>query len=106
MSYTVPLGEDIFGNITRLDNAIANISGTLEADKAELEDIKSAAKKMLRKKMAIPFPKEKGTGRKKQSELNEIIVKLRLDEKDKALIDDVPDEAEEPEKRNVMSMAR
>lgn len=38
--------------------------------------------------------------------MNEIIVKLRLDEKDKALIDDVPDEAEEPEKRNVMSMAR
>lgn len=55
--------------------------------------------------MAIPFPKEKEL-EEKTKRLNEIIVKLRLDEKDKALIDDVPDEAEEPEKRNVMSMAR
>lgn len=104
MSYTVPLGEDIFGNITRLDNAIANISGTLEADKAELEDIKVQLKN-AQEEMAIPFPKEKEL-EEKTKRLNEIIVKLRLDEKDKALIDDVPDEAEEPEKRNVMSMAR
>ena len=104
MSYTVPLGEDIFGNITRLDHAIANISGTLEADKAELEEIKVQLKN-AQEEMAIPFPKEKEL-EEKTKRLNEIIVKLRLDEKDKALIDDVPDEAEEPEKRNVMSMAR
>lgn len=104
MSYTVPLGEDIFGNITRLDNAIANISGTLEADKTELEDIKVQLKN-AQEEMAVPFPKEKEL-EEKTKRLNEIIVKLRLDKKDKALIDDVPDEAEEPEKRNVMSMAR
>ena len=71
MSYTVPLGEDIFGNITRLDNAIANISGTLEADKAELEDIKVQLKN-AQEEMAIPFPKRKRNWKKKTKRLNEI----------------------------------
>lgn len=40
MSYTVSLGTDLYGNIARLDNALAGIEAQRDAAREELENAK------------------------------------------------------------------
>ena len=75
LSHTVTLGADVFGNITRLDNALENLAGSLEAEQNRLEETKT------------------------QLENN-------MDEKDKTLMDDGPDEGEEIPERKVVGLER
>ena len=41
LSHTVTLGADVFGNITRLDNALENLAGSLQAEQNSLEETKT-----------------------------------------------------------------
>ena len=41
LSHTVTLGADVFGNITRLDNALENLAGSLQAEQNSLEETKA-----------------------------------------------------------------
>ena len=41
LSHTVTLGADVFGNITRLDNALENLAGRLQAEQNSLEETKT-----------------------------------------------------------------
>ena len=89
---SVALGDDVFGNITRIDNRIERIPELLEMAKAELEDTKrqfETAKKEVEK----PFPQEADL-KAKTARLDELNILLNMDKKDNELVDGEPDEGE------------
>ena len=92
-TYYVPLGTDIFGNITRIDNEIekfpdklAHCREHLETLKVQLESAKEEAKK--------EFPKEKELS-EKLARLGELNALLDMDKGDKVLLDEAEDVKEE-----------
>ena len=104
LSHRVSLGTDVFGNITRLDNALNGLEqflesyrGALERTKEQMETAKTEAEK--------PFPRE-GELREKSQRLAELTKLLKLDEKDRELLDSVPDEGEEAPSRKVVGRER
>lgn len=58
MSHKVSLGTDARGNLVRLDNALANITGRLEDTKIKLENLENQ-KKAAEIEIGKPFPQEK-----------------------------------------------
>ena len=104
LSHRVSLGTDVFGNITRLDNALNGLEqflesyrGALERTKEQMETAKTEAEK--------PFPRE-GELREKSQRLAELTKLLKLDEKDRELLDSVPDEGEEAPSRKMAGRER
>lgn len=104
LSHTVTLGADVFGNITRLDNALENLAGNLDAERAKLEEAKVQLEN-ARTELATPFAREDELA-EKTARLKELNILLNMDEKDKTLIDEVPDEGEEPPVRKVVGLER
>ena len=104
LSHTVTLGADVFGNITRLDNALENLAGNLEGERAKLEDAKVQLEN-ARTELAAPFAREDELA-EKTARLKELNILLNMDEKDKTLIDEAPDEGEEPPARKVVGLER
>ncbi len=98
------LGADVFGNIARLDNALENLAGSLQAEQSSLEETKGQLEN-ARAELGAPFAREGGAGGK-TARLNELNVLLKVDEKDKTLIDSVPDEGEEVPERKVVGLER
>lgn len=89
---TVALGDDIFGNITRIDNRIERIPELLDTAKEELENTKrqfETAKQELQK----PFPQEEDL-KTKTARLDELNILLNMDEKENELVDGEPDEGD------------
>ena len=104
LSHTVTLGADVFGNITRLDNALENLAGNLDAEQAKLEEAKVQLEN-ARTELATPFAREDELT-EKTARLKELNILLNMDEKDKTLIDEAPDEGEEPPVRKVVGLER
>ena len=104
LSHTVTLGADVFGNITRLDNALENLTGSLQAEQNSLEETKTQLEN-ARTELATPFAREEELA-EKTSRLKELNILLNMDEKDKTLLDDGPDEGEEVPARRVVELAR
>lgn len=104
LSHTVTLGADVFGNITRLDNALENLAGNLDAERAKLEEAKVQLEN-ARTELATPFAREDELT-EKTARLKELNILLNMDEKDKTLIDEAPDEGEEPPMRKVVGLER
>mgnify|MGYP000552280535 FL=1 len=104
LSHTVTMGADVFGNITRLDNALENLSGNLDAERAKLEEAKVQLEN-ARTELATPFAREEELA-EKTARLKELNILLNMDEKDKTLIDEAPDEGEEPPMRKVVGLER
>ena len=104
LSHTVTLGADVFGNITRLDNALENLAGNLDAERAKLEEAKVQLEN-ARTELATPFAREEELA-EKTARLKELNILLNMDEKDKTLIDEAPDEGEEPPVRKVVGLER
>ena len=80
------LGNDIFGNIQRIDNEIASLPDEVEGYKknlAEAERQLDVAKAEVEK----PFPQEE-TLQQKTSRLNELNAMLNLDQKDNEIVDE------------------
>ena len=90
LSHTAVLGADVFGNLTRMDNVIDGLSGKLEAVRAELADTQVQLEN-ARTELAAPFARETELA-EKTARLKELNILLNMDQKDKSLIDDVPDE--------------
>ena len=93
LSHTVVLGADMFGNITRMDNALEafpdklnNVRDDLENNKVQLEN--------ARTEMEAPFAKEAELN-EKSARLKELNILLNMDQKDRELLDSEPDEADE-----------
>lgn len=86
LSYKTELGSDPSGNITRIDNTLNGIETRLSSIENNLEDTKKnyeSAKKEIEK----PFPQEEEL-KTKSKRLDELNIKLNLNNKDKEIIDD------------------
>ena len=103
LSHTAVLGADVFGNLTRMDNVIDGLSGKLDAVRAELAGTQVQLEN-ARTELAAPFAREAELA-EKTARLKELNILLNMDQKDKSLIDDVPDE-DTPEKSKVRDYAR
>lgn len=104
LSHTVTLGADVFGNITRLDNALENLAGSLQAEQNSLEETKTQLEN-ARTELQTPFAREAELA-EKTKRLKELNILLNMDEKDKTLMDDGPDEGEEIPERKVVGLER
>jgi hypothetical protein len=100
ISHTVELGEDVFGNITRIDNVLdgmeqrqVNIQDSLDSVRLQLENAKS--------NMGEPFMREQELA-EKEKRLSEITIALKMDKPDRVIVDVEPDGKEaETSERNV-----
>ena len=86
LSHKVELGSDPSGNITRIDNVLNDIEKKLEDTKNTLEDTKKQYEN-AKIEMQRPFPQEEEL-KEKTKRLDELNIKLNLNEKDKEIIDD------------------
>ena len=99
LSYKTELGSDPSGNITRIDNVLNGIETRLSSIENNLEDTKKnyeSAKKEIEK----PFPQEEEL-KTKAKRLDELNIKLNLNNKDKEIIDDgndISDDSQECKK--------
>lgn len=92
-SRTIALGDDIHGNLTRIDNAIERIPDVL---KGKQDDLENTQKQFETAKTEVekPFSKEEEL-KAKTARLDELNILLNLDKRENELADDVPDEGEE-----------
>lgn len=94
-SYKIMLGDDIYGNITRINNAFDGIENRILRAKSELEDTE---KQLENAKIEVqkPFAQEEIL-KEKEKRLKELNVLLKIGEKDKQVLDSTPDEEKENE---------
>ena len=93
LGYSVSLGTDTFGNITRLDNALEGLPKRLEINEQELENIKTqfeTAKVDVEK----PFNQEEEL-KTKTARLNELNALLNVDKRENEIVGGEPDEGDE-----------
>ena len=93
LSHRVPLGTDVFGNITRLDNALNGLEQRLESNRDSLERTKEQME-TAKAESGKPFPREEEL-REKSQRLAELTKLLKLDEKDRELLDSAPEEGDD-----------
>ena len=86
MSYTVSLGTDLYGNIARLDNALAGIEAQRDAAREELENAKQQFA-TAQEQVERPFPQEDEL-HTKSARLDELNIALNLDKRDNEDMDD------------------
>ena len=90
-THTVNLGTDKFGNITRIDNVLADLEKRVEKKTVELKETERQLE-TAKKDIEIPFNQESEL-QEKTKKLDNINIMLNLDEKDNDLMDD--DEVQE-----------
>ena len=96
--YKVDLGTDALGNLTRIENEIAKIPARLEAAKTRKEET-IAQLETAKEEVKKPFAFENEL-KEKTERLNALNIELNLNEKDKSVIDDEPEQNDEqPEKK-------
>lgn len=95
--YVVDLGDDVYGNITRLDNQINSISKKLETEKTLLVDIEHQFEN-AKEEVNRPFEKEQEL-QEKSSRLSELNKELDIGNKDNHAEVSLDDETEEIESR-------
>lgn len=98
LKHSVPLGTDIFGNILRLDNALADLPKNLEMCRNQLETVK-AQLETAKVEVTKPFPQEEEL-KTKSERLAQLDAELNLDKKTNEIVDEgeVPDEPERSER--------
>ena len=93
LGYSVSLGTDTFGNITRLDNALEGLPKCLEMNEQELDNVKTqyeTAKVDVEK----PFNQEEEL-KTKTARLNELNALLNVDKRENEIVGGEPDEGDE-----------
>ena len=85
-SYIVKLGNDIFGNITRIDNTLADMERKLEKTKIELENLNKQFEN-AKVDVKIPFDKEHEL-EEKINRLNEVNKELEIKDNENEIIDE------------------
>ena len=103
MSHTISLGADVFGNITRMDNLVDGLSKGLAEYQAALQDTCTQLTN-AKAEMETPFAKEAELV-EKSVRLKELNILLNMDQKDKALLDEAPEE-DSPDKEKSRSVER
>ena len=95
MSHTISLGADIYGNITRMDNVVDGLAKELDEYQAVLQDTQTQLAN-AKAEMETPFAREKELA-EKSARLKELNILLNMDQKDRSVLDDSPEE-DVPEK--------
>jgi len=95
-SYSIFLGSDIYGNITRINNALDGIKDKIPDQKLRLEDIEKQLE-TEKKEVQKTFPKELEL-KEKMKKLEELNIMLKIDEKEKQVLDTGSEEIENDEK--------
>ena len=103
MSHTISLGADIFGNITRMDNLVDGLAKELAEYQAALQDTQTQLES-AKAEMETPFAKEAELT-EKSARLKELNILLNMDQKDKALLGEAPEE-DYPDKEKSRSVER
>ncbi|MDR1409776.1 MAG: hypothetical protein LBJ12_05870 [Oscillospiraceae bacterium] len=107
VSHIVPLGNDIFGNITRMDNALDAFPAKLDSCKEQLSTTQ-AQMENAKAEVERPFPQEAELA-EKMARLNEVNIALNLDKHENEIMEGEPDEgdsAEQPERKKDRGGAR
>lgn len=104
LSHTVSLGTDVHGNITRINNALAEIPKKLEYCQEQLKTLKHQME-TAREQIEIPFEKEDEL-QSKSARLAELNILLNMDKHENEMLDGEPDEDMEPPERKVQSHER
>ena len=104
LTHTASLGTDIHGNITRLDNALNGLETRLQEHRDRLEN-PTAQMEAANAAAAKPFPREQEL-QEKSKRLAELTKLLKMDEKDRELLDSTPDEGDEQPERKVVGLER
>jgi N12 class adenine-specific DNA methylase len=100
LSHTVTLGMDIHGNITRLNNALAEIPKKLEYCREQLKTLRQQME-TAKEQIDIPFEKEQEL-QTKSARLAELNILLNMDKHENEVFDSEPDEDMDiPEKKAV-----
>ena len=92
-SRNVPLGEDIHGNITRIDNGIERFAETLADTRNELENTKNQFE-TAKKEVEKPFVKEEEL-KAKTARLDELNILLNMDKRENEIVGGEPDEGDD-----------
>jgi N12 class adenine-specific DNA methylase len=92
LSHSVTLGSDIYGNITRLDNALEGFGALLDNCKSKLEETQTQLN-TAKSEASRPFPQEIELANKSKR-LAEVNSMLNMGEKDTVVIESGPDEGE------------
>ncbi len=98
-SRDVSLGEDVHGNIVRIDNAVERFEETLADTKNNLEN---TLKQYETAKVEIekPFAREDEL-KAKMARLDELNILLNMDKRENEIVGGEPDEGDEPlQKKN------
>lgn len=96
-SRNVPLGEDIHGNITRIDNGIERFEEMLKGAENDLENTEKQFE-TAKAEAEKPFSKEEEL-KSKMARLDELNILLNLDKNENEIVGGEPDEGEaQPEK--------
>ncbi len=93
-SRSVYLGDDTFGNITRLDNGIERFEESLKITQNELNDTK-AQMETAKKEVDKPFTKEEEL-KTKLARLDELNILLNMDKSENEIVGGEIDESEVP----------
>lgn len=91
LSHKVPLGTDVHGNITRIDNLLETMMTRKGNIKDELENTKNQMEN-AKVELAAPFAKEDELN-EKTARLNELNALLNMDQKEHSLVDKEPEES-------------
>ena len=97
-SYYIDLGSDIHGNIQRIDNCLDKIFEKIEPTKEQLENEKVQLKN-AEVEVQKEFPQEQEL-QEKQKRLDELNIKLNLNEKDKEILGNEIDDEKSQDSKN------
>ena len=92
-SYIVKLGKDVFGNITRIDNALADMEKKVENAKIKLENLNQQYEN-AKIEVKVPFDKEDEL-KEKSIRLDRVNALLNLNEKDNVIVEENEEEKTE-----------
>lgn len=95
-SHNIMLGSDVYGNITRINNALEAIKDKIPDEKLRIEDIEKQLENS-KIEMQKPFPQEDLLN-EKMKRLEELNILLKIDEKEKQVLDTSNEEIENNEK--------
>lgn len=95
-THNVKLGTDVYGNITRIDNAIDNIEVRLKQAQSDLENTKTQLE-TAKVEVEKPFAQEEEL-KQKLARLNELNAMLNVDKRENEIVGGEPDEGEAPTK--------
>ena len=93
LRYTVTLGSDLYGNITRLDNALEGLEKRLDTAVAELENTKKQFE-TAKVEVTKPFAQEDEL-KSKTARLDELNILLNMDKPENEIVGGEPDEGDE-----------